>query len=341
MRILIHEFVTGGGWHSVEREAPSGSLLAEGAAMLAALATDFAETVGCEVAVLRDVRLSAPSLHGVTLHKVASAAAEREQLKRLSSQADWTVLIAPEFDGHLLERVQLVEQAGGRLLSPNSSVVALAADKHATAQHLAAAGVPVPRGRALAAGQILPTDFSYPAVLKPRDGAGSLGVRLLPSAERGLAAVPSRLEAFCPGKAASVACLCGPRGIVPLMPCEQLLAADFTYQGGSLPIDPPLAERARALAVYAVSTLSEPRGYVGVDLVLGADPTGGQDFVIEINPRLTTSYVGLRRLSCVNLAGQMIAVAEGRAVELCWNAARVHFSSSGVSHVLPAGETVS
>jgi len=63
--------------------------------------------------------------------------------------------------------------------------------------------------------------------------------------------------------------------------------------------------------------------------------------VIEINPRLTTSYVGLRALSRVNLAGQMIAVAEGRAAELCWNATRVHFSSSGVSHVSPTGETVS
>ena len=277
-----------------------------------------------------------------TVHEVVSAAAERSVLGQVSCEADWTVLIAPEFDGHLLKRVKFVEEAGGRLLSPSSAIVALASDKHATAQHLAERGIRVPHGIALAAGERLPAGFSYPAVLKPRDGAGSLGIRVASLGDVAGASVPARLEVLCPGTAASVACLCGPRRVVPLEPCLQHLAGsgDFSYRGGSLPIDACRAERARALAVRAVQTLPKPRSYVGVDLVLGDDPAGGGDFVIEINPRLTTSYVGLRRLSRVNLAAQMIAVAEGRDAELCWNESRVHFSSSGVSHVLPAGETV-
>ena len=59
------------------------------------------------------------------------------------------------------------------------------------------------------------------------------------------------------------------------------------------------------------------------------DPAGRDDVVIEINPRLTTSYVGLRALSEVNLAATMIAVARGREVRLCWKSERIHFSSSG------------
>ena len=47
-------------------------------------------------------------------------------------------------------------------------------------------------------------------------------------------------------------------------------------------------------------------GYVGVDVVLGND---GRDWAIEINPRLTTSYVGLRALAGFNLAEAMLAVA--------------------------------
>jgi hypothetical protein len=70
-------------------------------------------------------------------------------------------------------------------------------------------------------------------------------------------------------------------------------------------------------------------GYLGVDLVLGNDPAGSGDVVIEINPRLTTSYVGLRALSRVNLAATMIAVACGREIELCWNAGFIDFTSSG------------
>ncbi len=342
MRILVYEFVTGGGWFGVEPNAPLGSLLAEGRAMLAALAADFAAIEGCQVEVLHDRRLEPLALPGIKLHEVASALVERELLRQVSTNVDWTVLIAPEFDSHLLRRAQLVEAIGGRLLSPGSQVVALASDKHATAEHLAARDVRVPRGIALDPGEPLPASFAYPAVLKPREGAGSLGVRLLNVAEEMSLATPSRLETLCSGAAASVACLCGPREIVPLAPCFQHLAGhgDFTYQGGSLPIDSPLAVRARTLAVRAVSTLPEPRGFIGVDLVLGEDPAGALDYVIEINPRLTTSYVGLRALSRVNLAGLMIAVAEERAAELCWNASRVHFSSSGVCSVSSTGETV-
>ena len=50
---------------------------------------------------------------------------------------------------------------------------------------------------------------------------------------------------------------------------------------------------------------------MGVDLVLGRDPTGAEDFVIEVNPRLTTSYVGLRAAAKTNLAEAMLRVAEG------------------------------
>ena len=68
----------------------------------------------------------------------------------------------------------------------------------------------------------------------------------------------------------------------------------FVYLGGSLPLPHALASRATRLAQQAVAALPDPLGYVGVDLVLGADADGADDYVIEINPRLTTSYIGLR-----------------------------------------------
>jgi predicted ATP-grasp superfamily ATP-dependent carboligase len=78
-----------------------------------------------------------------------------------------------------------------------------------------------------------------------------------------------------------------------------------------------------------VRTLSDPFGYIGVDLVLGADPDGQDDHVIEINPRLTTSYVGLRALSRNNLAAAMLVVAEGREPALSWHDGVVEFSADG------------
>lgn len=333
MRVLVYEFVTGGGWYSHAQGSPPDSLAREGRAMRDALAADFAAVDGASVDVLHDVRHPPVELSGVTVHAIDGAAAEMRAVRRLAAEVDWTVLIAPEFGGHLLARTEAVELAGGTLLGPSSGLTALAADKHATAGHLARQGMLVPRGIALAPGAALPAEFSYPAVLKPRTGAGSLGIEWFDRWPAGRTAgnAPARLEVYCPGTAVSVACLCGPDKIVPLAPCRQNLAGggDFTYLGGSLPLAPALADRAKRLAARAVGSLPSPIGYLGVDLVLGDDPGGKGDVVIEINPRLTTSYVGLRALSRVNLAATMIAVAQGREVGLCWKSEDIHFTSSG------------
>ncbi len=233
----------------------------------------------------------------------------------------------------ICSRCRLVRQCGGRLLGPSSACVALAADKHATAEHLAAHGVRVPAGVALGPGEPLPRRFDYPAVLKPRNGAGSQGIELVAewTSGRSNAARPARLEVFCPGRPASVAFLCGRESIVPLAPCWQRLSDDgrFVYRGGALPIAADLAGRAVEIGRHAVASLPGPLGFLGVDLVLGGDPTGGDDAVIEINPRLTTSYVGLRALCQTNLAQAMIEIAGGREVELSWHERFLQFDSTG------------
>lgn len=331
MQLLIYEFVTGGGCYSWNGDLPGGSLLREGLAMLRAVVGDFCQLADTTVHVLKDSRLGSLDFPNCQVHELACQQAERSELARLAGQCDWTLLIAPEFDGLLLERCELVSRTG-RLLSPSPELVALASDKQLAAEHLAAAGVPMPRGIALQPGLPLPEDFPYPAVLKPRDGAGSQDVRLVHSSlDAPDAKAASRLESFCPGMAASVSFLCGPGRQVPLIPCRQRLTDDgnFTYLGGSLPLAPELAQRATALATRAVATLPAPLGYLGVDLVLGHDPNGEQDVVIEVNPRLTTSYVGLRALAETNLAAAMLDVAQAREVRLCFRPGLVQFASDG------------
>ena len=341
LRVLVYEFITGGGWYSQGNELPPASLIDEGLAMVRALASDFAAIEGTSVDVLRDVRFRTFELPG-TVHRVSNLADERRALARLSALADWTVLIAPEFNERLLTRTRAIERAGRRLLGPSSQAVALATDKQATAVHLKRHGLPVPPGVALAAGEPMPQVFDYPAVLKPRDGAGSQGLRYIPRAGQGVAPWPARLEQYCPGQPASVAVLCGPDLAVPLAPCRQRLAGDkeFAYLGGSLPLDAIAARRAQRLATRAVQSLPGVRGWLGVDLVMGDDPAGSGDRIFEINPRLTTSYVGLRALSQVNLAAAMVAVAQGEPVELCWKESEVSFTSRGEISIaaVPGGE---
>ncbi|MGE0607821.1 MAG: ATP-grasp domain-containing protein, partial [Pirellulales bacterium] len=207
MKILVYEFITGGGWYSVDDNAPPPSLAREGEAMLRAVAADLAALAGVQVAALRDRRRADLLLPGCQIVDVGSAREEAELLSAAAATADETVVIAPEFDSLLLNRCRQVLQAGGKLLGPGLELVALASDKQATAEHLAAAGVPVPHGIAVAAHQPLPDDFAYPAVWKPRDGAGSQGVRKVDrrpsfSPRPFVPPQPGRLERFCPGVAA-------------------------------------------------------------------------------------------------------------------------------------------
>ncbi|MBI2826157.1 MAG: ATP-grasp domain-containing protein [Planctomycetia bacterium] len=336
MQIFVFEFTTGGGLF----EAPGDSaadftaLAVEGAAMVAAVASDFATLPGTQVSILRDACHTLPLMQGVRSIKVASqaylAAFDRE-----AAAADWTIVIAPECDGLLAAHVERVLAHGGRVLGPGPAIVRLCSDKQATAEHLAAAGVPVPKGGVWSHDEKPPRSLLYPLVAKPRDGAGSVGVRLLrtPSdhdgSPNGLRS--ARVEEFRPGLAASVALLCGPGRIVTLPPCRQKLSDDgrFKYLGGELPLAPHLARRATRWAAQAVATLGAPRGYIGVDLVLGAEPSGHDDVVIEINPRLTTSFVGLRAAARGNLAAAMLDVATGREPALSFTLDRIEFTPDG------------
>ena len=69
------------------------------------------------------------------------------------------------------------------------------------------------------------------------------------------------------------------------------------------------------------------QGYVGVDVVLGDDR---RDWAIEINPRLTTSYVGLRALARFNLAEAMLAAVRGDPLpRLDWSPGPTEFTPHG------------
>jgi hypothetical protein len=70
-------------------------------------------------------------------------------------------------------------------------------------------------------------------------------------------------------------------------------------------------------------------GYVGVDLVLGRDPHGGEDAVIEINPRLTTSYVGLRAATEGNLAEAMYQQSRGKDAAISFDPRPLEFDAEG------------
>ena len=116
--------------------------------------------------------------------------------------------------------------------------------------------------------------------------------------------------------------------MIALMPTWQDISDDgrFHYLGGSAPMPPTLAERAIDIARRAIDAVDGLRGYVGVDLILSDDG----DKVIEINPRLTTSYIGLKALSADNLMERLLQVVRGEPVaEPRWLPGSVRWTPDG------------
>jgi predicted ATP-grasp superfamily ATP-dependent carboligase len=352
VRILIHEWCCSGGFHAPDgipaaadgRAAEAEAIAPEGRAMFEAVLHDAAKDRELAVSAMVDAVRPLPLPDGVRPLSVPPGR-EIAVLVEEAARADATLVIAPETDGILARRVEAVRAAGGRALAPAAGFIAVASDKQATAHALAAAGVPVPAGRSLAAGEAWPRGFRLPAVRKARASVGCDGLLFVrdgcppPRAANG----ETRLEAFVPGTPVGVSCLCGAGGVHPLPPVLQRFSPGDppTYLGGSLPIPPNLAARAESLArraiaalVRAAGTASGPAiGWVGVDMVLGDRDDGRDDRVLEVNPRLTTSFVGLARAHRSSLVRALIDVADQRPPTLVADHrpddAPIHFDAAG------------
>jgi predicted ATP-grasp superfamily ATP-dependent carboligase len=314
VRFFVYEYVSA----RVDLALPA-SLRQEGEAMLRAVAADLAWIAGAEV---RTLPASTPE-------------GEQAAFRVLARWADFSLVIAPEFDNILYDRCRWVEEENGNLLGPSSTPVALTSDKLTLGEHLRAQGVRTP-----VCWPIDHAPLSFPLVCKPRFGAGSLATFRIDQPEsltHSLAVARAEgwtgemiLQAYAPGVAASVSFLCGPQRNIALIPASQQLSIDgrFRYQGGSLPLPPLLADRAVRIAQSAVTAVPSLLGYIGVDVVLGDKDNGSEDWAIEINPRLTTSYLGLRMLAAENLAELMVRTVVGESVETpCWRNEIVRFTT--------------
>jgi predicted ATP-grasp superfamily ATP-dependent carboligase len=335
MRIFVYEWCVALGLGQ-DKSDPAHSLYREGKAMRDALAEDFRAVPGITVL----------TCDGVTPSE------EERRFRELAQLADFTVAIAPEFDGILATRVSWVP--AGRWLGSSLDAIRLTSDKLELAQAWQTENVPTPWTTPVAD---WPSD-RVPVVMKPRDGAGSTATYLCRTPKEFTDTLilarrewPGELIAqdYVTGHAVSLSFLVGPSVItddsqtllsrpnprfqaLPLVPTFQRLSADgrFRYQGGEYPLPADLARRAEHLGRQALTVIDGLQGYIGIDLILGKNHDGSEDCVIEVNPRLTTSYLGLRQLTPVNLAGLMLQAALGQSFPtIVWSQEPIRFFCDG------------
>jgi len=165
----------------------------------------------------------------------------------------------------------------------------------------------------------LAADMEYPVVVKPWRGAGCGGVGLArDAAEFAQAVALARaegagrllLQPFLRGVAASVSLIGdGSRAFALAVNAQHIrVGLPFAYDGGATPLEHPQAAQAVECALAAYRALPGLVGYVGVDLVL----TEAGPVVTDVNPRLTTAYLGVRAALDVNVAALALEACLGR-----------------------------
>jgi predicted ATP-grasp superfamily ATP-dependent carboligase len=361
MRILVHELVTGGG---LAGQPVPPALVREGRAMRDALVDDLMAMGGHRIMVSVDPRfpLHAPrdfspagrktgrggidsGLEVVALDGAAGG------FDRLVASVDAVWVIAPESHRWLERTARRVERGGKTLLGSGSRAIRRASDKASLPWRLRkaaphpATGV-IPADAARVEYQSVAAAIGYPVVVKPRWGAGCMGVGLANGpAELHLAVEEARhaggrdglvVQQYVTGVAASVSLLgdgsrtavlavngqsvgrdqvrssrfevrSGDYGLPTAYRPLPTTARRLFYRGGVTPLDHPMAGRAIEAARRACDAFPGLRGFVGVDLVL----TGTDAVVIEVNPRLTTAYLGIRSSLDENVAAMAIDACAG------------------------------
>lgn len=304
MRVLVYEYINGGG-----RAAPSSPALArEGDAMLGALIGDLVEAPGVTLTVLRDRRLPPPAAFSsaITWLGVEPDADAIDGFSAALRHADAAWPIAPETAGILARLCETAEMAVKPLLTSPAHAVHLAGGKLATVERLQRHGIPVvPTRRWLAVNGAPP--FPLPVVMKPDDGVGGEGACIIRNRVQWAAASqnpPSGntiIQPLLPGEALSLSALFA-HGRAVLLSINrqhvQQLGDALVFRGCTVNgID--RAERPFShLLERIAAAFPELWGYAGVDMLRD----GEHLTVLEINPRLTTSYVGLRPALGINPA---------------------------------------
>ncbi|WP_031429959.1 ATP-grasp domain-containing protein [Methylomicrobium agile] len=312
MKILVFEYISGGGCN---REELPDSLAREGLLMLKALLEGLGEIPDLEITVMLDARLSGgrvpPNVRTVLIGRQDDCFIRFEQLVE-RQDAVWP--IAPEFEGILFSLSGTVERLGRTLLGSGSEAVRLAGDKYETYRCLRYRQIQTVHTRRLEE----VSAFQGESIIKPVDGAGG-GSCLIRDAgtfartvERLRGTGSYIIQPHLYGEKTSLSCLFkSGRAWLLSVNRQEFDMVDDQYRLAAIQVnyreDPgPYRELVGRLA----KAMPGLWGYAGIDLI----ETAEQVRVLEVNPRLTSSFAGLNEALGVNVAALVLQLLQGDPV---------------------------
>lgn len=242
------------------------------------------------------------------------------EIERLAPGCEMGLVIAPD---HVLSKYTMILEQHTHNLGCGFMSAAVCANKVQTRKVLRQHDIPVPGDGG-----------SGKRVIKPVKGCGAIGVRL----SDGEPAKDEFTEQFIHGEHLSVSIVANRiigdacqyftgNSPVVLAINRQDIRIDpdgsFHYLGGETPVHPDHEQEIIGTAKKTIEVLG-CQGYCGVDMVV-ADKA----YVIEVNPRITTSLVGI--VSCMKeeIADILVAASKGRGPEIVHLEGRVRFDTDG------------
>ncbi len=281
MKILIAEYAVATGL--------PGTYQVEGRAMLSTLARSF-ERLGHQVIYPMAVTTAIGAGEGIHIRGEEDF---EDLLEYLEATAG--LVIAP--DELLPGFLELLEKGKTINLGSSPEAARLCADKLACTLRLEEEGVPVV--------EIADSNDDGPFVLKPRFGCGSERMELVDELPE---TTDDRIATkYIEGEALSVSLIASGDRVLPLTVNKQLVSveAGFEYQGGIVPYHSDREEEILKVAKMAARALGLS-GYAGIDLVVGDLPR-----VVDVNPRPTTSIVGIAKVMREELADLILRARFG------------------------------
>jgi predicted ATP-grasp superfamily ATP-dependent carboligase len=315
MKILVFEYITGGGFN---KQQLTGSLASEGRLMLQALLDNLSVIRGIELLVMLDSRIDGlinkTEINVVVINQEHES---HEEFARLAQHCDAVWPIAPE---NILQSLcQTVELLGKILLTSPARAVAIAGNKLDTYLCLKRHDIATVATWHLKYGhELIRTKridpYQHPGewIIKPVDGAGCADSYLITAQEELELMETDKCEYIVQphiqGKKTSLSCLFR-QGVAWLL-CSNLQyfnVIDRQYHLAGIVVNHPNSGVYRNLIDNIAQALPELWGYVGIDLI----ETPEQRLVLEINPRLTTSFAGIHAALGINVAETVLQLLDG------------------------------
>jgi predicted ATP-grasp superfamily ATP-dependent carboligase len=315
VNVLVYEHASGGGF---AEGAVSPGILAEGFGMLRSIAEGF-KTAGYEVTVIVAAELSRfnPPIPADCIIPVFSFNEAQGAILKACPNVDAAYVIAPETGGTLQSLVEFIEQNGVPLLNCRSSAIQSVSNKAALSETLNHKSIKTPKTFVYnfsdSVKEAIKSKIDFPVVIKPLDGVGCSGLSLVKDESQikdaiakineELASEAFVIQKYLNGKAVSVSLLCAGNKALPVSLNQQIVNLGApkeisNYLGGYIPLDHPLKQEAFKAAKDVVECFTGLKGYVGVDFIL----TEEGPVVVDVNPRLTTSFIGLSKIAGFNFA---------------------------------------